>query len=79
MLSTVSDDGSTPSGSLIDEIVREGTFLQVSAAQFPHYQQTKNLVVSYSPKKLGFFQSLKSVRLKGFVALRAARRDGLSP
>jgi hypothetical protein len=21
-----------------------------------HYQQTKNLLVSYSPKKLGFFQ-----------------------
>jgi hypothetical protein len=29
-----------------------------------YHQQTKNLLVSYSPKKLGFFQSYKSVVLR---------------
>ncbi|CAO0837495.1 NAD/NADP-dependent betaine aldehyde dehydrogenase [Streptomyces microflavus] len=31
-----------------------------------HYQQTKNLLVSYSPKKLGFFSAAKGRLTRGF-------------
>ena len=33
----------------------DGTFIQVRRMQRLYHQQTKNLLVAYSPKKLGFF------------------------
>lgn len=36
-----------------------------------HYQQSKNLLVAYSPKKLGFFQEYERRRLSWASARQA--------
>ncbi|MEV7959474.1 hypothetical protein [Streptomyces sp. NPDC088141] len=42
-------------GPVPHDLLPRSPFVLVRGVRPPYHQQTKNLLVSYSPKKLGFF------------------------